>query len=87
MSCTHTLSAEQFVAHSHIYHGFTGKVSSLTHFPMELRCEDHSFLYQAVADFELGLDYILTNSLETPELYTSFNEPDAITSSVSSVLS
>ena len=29
---THTWSAEQFVAHSHIYPGFTGKVSSLTHF-------------------------------------------------------
>ena len=31
---THTWSAEQFVAHSHIYPGFTGKVSSLTHFPL-----------------------------------------------------
>ena len=30
---TCTWSAEQFVAHSHIYLGFTGKVSSLTHFP------------------------------------------------------
>ena len=28
---THTSSAEQFVAHCHIYPGFTGKVSSLTH--------------------------------------------------------
>ena len=32
---TCTWSAEQFVAHSHIYPGFTGKVSSLTHFPLE----------------------------------------------------
>ena len=32
---THTWSAEWFVAHSHIYPGFTGKVSSLTHFPFE----------------------------------------------------
>ena len=32
---THTWSAKQFVAHSHIYPGFMGKVSSLTHFPME----------------------------------------------------
>ena len=31
---TRTWSAEQFVAHSHIYPGFTGKVSSLTHFPL-----------------------------------------------------
>ena len=30
---THTWSVEWFVAHSNIYPGFTGKVSSLTHFP------------------------------------------------------
>ena len=34
---THTWSAEQFVAHFHIYPGFTGKVSSLTHFHLEPR--------------------------------------------------
>ena len=39
---------------------------------------------QAVADFEQGLDSILTDSLETPELDTSLEEPVAITSSVSS---
>ena len=39
---------------------------------------------QTVADFEQGLDSILTNSLETPELDTSLDEPDAIMSSVSS---
>ena len=32
----HIWSAEWFVVHSHIYPGFTGKVSSLTHFPLEL---------------------------------------------------
>ena len=32
---TCTWSAEWFVAHSHIYPGFTGKVSFLTHFPLE----------------------------------------------------
>ena len=36
-----------------------------------------------MADFEEGLDSILHNSLETPELDTSLDEPDAITSSVS----
>ena len=41
---THTWSAEQFVAHSHIYPGFTGKVSSLTQFPLEPGCEDYAFL-------------------------------------------
>ena len=50
MSFTHTWSAEQFVAHLHIYPGFTGKVTSLTHFPLQLGCEDHSFLDQVVAD-------------------------------------
>ena len=69
---TGTWSAEQFVAHSHIYPGFTGKVSSLTHSPLELGCEDYSFLDQAMADFDQGLDLILTNSLETPELDVSF---------------
>ena len=81
---THTWSAEQFVACSHIYPGFTGKVSSLTHFPLEPDCEDYSFLDQAVVDFEQGLDSILTNSLEIPELDTSLDEPGAITSLVSS---
>ena len=78
---THTWSAEWFVADSLIYPGFTGKVSSLTHFPLEPGCEDYAFLDQAVADFEQGLDSILTGSLETPELETSLDEPDAITSS------
>ena len=74
---THTWSAEQFVACSHIYPGFTVKVSSLTHFPLELGCEEYSFLDQAVADFEQSLDSILTNSLEAPELVASLDEPDA----------
>ena len=81
---THTWSAEWFVTHCHIYPGFTGKVSSLTHFPLEPGCEDYAFLDQAVADFEQGLDSILTDSLKTPELDTSLDEPDVITSSVSS---
>ena len=62
----------------------TGKVASLTHFPLEPGCEDYAFLDQAVTDFEQGLDSILTDSLETPELDTSLEEPDAITSSVTS---
>ena len=80
---THTWSAEWFVAHSYIYPVFTGKVSSLTNFPLEPGCEDYSFLDQAVADFEQGFDSILTNSIETLGLDTSLDEPDAITSSVS----
>ena len=82
---THSWSGEQFVAHSHIYPGFTGKVSSLTHFPLEPGCEDYAFLDQDVADFKQGQDSILTDSLETPELDASLDEPDAVTySSVSS---
>ena len=81
---THTWSAGQFVAHCHIHPGFTGKVSSLTHFPLEPGCEDYAFLDQVVADFEQGLDSILTDSLEIPELDTSLDEPDVIASSVSS---
>ena len=42
------------------------------------------FLDQAVADFEQGLDSILTDSLETPDLDTSLQESDAVTYSVSS---
>ena len=80
---TCTWSAELFMAHSHIYPGFTGKVSSLSHFPLELGCDDYSFLDQAMADFEQGLDSILTDSLETPELDPSLDEPDAVSSSVS----
>ena len=80
---TCTWSAEWFVAHSHIYPGFTGKVSSLTHFPLEPGCEDYAFLDQAVAEFKQGLDSILTDSLDTG-LDTSLDEPDAIASSVSS---
>ena len=56
-------------------------MSSLTHFTLEPGCEDYVFLDQAVADFEQGLDSILTDSFETPELDTSLDEPDAITSS------
>ena len=78
---TCTWSAEWVVACSFIYSGFTGKMSSLTHFLLEPGCEDYAFLEQAVADFEQGLDSILTDSLETSELDTSLEEPDAVTSS------
>ena len=77
---THTWSAEQFVAHSHIYPGFTGNMSSLAHFPLE----DYAFLDQAVSDFEQRLDSILNDSIKTLELDTSLDEPDVITSLVSS---
>ena len=83
MNFTCTWSAEWFVVHPHIYPGFTGKALSLTHFPLEPGCEDYFFLDQVVADFEQGLCSILTDSIKTPELDTSLNEPHAITSSAS----
>ena len=78
---THTWSAEWIVAHSQIYHGFTGKMPSLNHFPLEPGCENYSFLDQAVVDFEQGWDSILTDSINIPELDTCFDEPDVIHSS------
>ena len=48
-----------------------GKVSTLTHFPLELGCENYSFLDQAVTDIEHGLDSILMDSINTQDLYTS----------------
>ena len=58
---------------------------SLTHFPLEPESEDYALLDQGVANFKQGLDSILTDSLETPELDTSLEGPDTITpSSVSS---
>ena len=80
---TYIWSAEQFVANLHIYPKFVGKVSSHKHFPPEPGCEDYSFLDQAVADFEQGVHSILPDCLETPELDTSYEEPDVISSSVS----
>ena len=59
-------------------------MSSLTHFPLEPGCEDYSFLDQAVADFEQGLDSILIDSIEAPEFDTSLDEPETVTFSVSS---
>ena len=41
-------------------------------------------LLAPVVDFEQGLDSILTTFVKTPELDASFDEPDNLTSSVSS---
>ena len=67
-----------------IYPGLMDKVLSLTHLPLELGYEDYSFLDQAIANFQKGFDSILTDSIETLEWDTSLDEPNAITSSVSS---
>ena len=75
--------AEHFIACSHIYHGIMGKVSTLTHFPLESMCEDYSFLDEAVAVFEQNLDSIHTDSVKTPELDASFDMSDYMSLPVS----
>ena len=80
----HVEKGEHFVVQSHTYPAFMGKVSSLTHFMLESGCEDYSFLDQAVADFEQGLDSTITNSVKTLELDASFEESCGVPSSVSS---
>ena len=78
-----TLFAECFIARSHIYPGFKGKLSTSTNFPLEVGCEDCSFLDQTVEDFEHGLDSNLTDSVNTLELDVSLDEADMIPSSAS----
>ena len=40
---THTWSADCIIVQSQIYPGFMNKVSTLTHFPLELDCGDYAF--------------------------------------------
>ena len=80
----HTWFIEHFIAHSHIYPGFTGKVSTLTHCPIEPSCEDYCFLDQAMVDFEHGLILFSYTPLTCQNWSTSLKEADAIPSSVSS---
>ena len=56
-------------------------MSTLTPFLLEPGYVEFCFfLYQTVADFEHGLDSILTDSIETLELEVSFDKPDVVTS-------
>ena len=57
----HTWSVEHFVAHSHIQPGFTAKVSSLYHFPLEPGCEDYSFCIRLLPT--LNKAWILSSSI------------------------
>ena len=81
----HIWLAEHFIAQSYIYPDVMGEVPTLSHFPLEPGCEDYSFLDQAVEDLENGLDSILTDPVDAPELKESLDEADAISSSFSSV--
>ena len=69
---THSLFTVCFVAQSHIYAWFTGKVSSLTYFPLEPACEDYSCLDQAVEPFKHCLDSIFMDSIDTLECDAPF---------------
>ena len=53
-----------------------------THFPLEPGCEDYSLLDQAIEEFDHGLDSLLTDSINTPELDSYFDEADVIPSSL-----
>ena len=54
------------------------KVSTLIHFQLEPGYKDYSLLDHAVENFEQGLDSILTDSIDTPELDASLDETDVI---------
>ena len=77
---TCTWLVEHFIAWSHIYPGFMGKVSTLTHFPLTWGWEVYSFLDQAFEAFVYGIYSILTDSADTPELDASFDEAEAMPS-------
>ena len=52
--------------------------------PLEPQCEDYSFMDQEVKGFGHGLNFILTDSVNTPELDVSFDEANVMPFSFSS---
>ena len=58
-------------------------MSTLTNFLLEPGCEDYSLTKQ-LQPLNMILDFILINSVKTLELKASFDEPDTMSSSVSS---
>ena len=84
--CTYNLSVECFIVWSYIYPGVMGQVSTPIHFPLEPGCEDCFLFDQAVNDLEHHLNSILRDTFDTPELDATFDEADALPSSVSSGL-
>ena len=79
---TYIWSAEHFIALSHIYTCFMGKASTFTNFQLNQGVRIIPFLEQAAEDIQHGHDSIFTASLDTPELHASFDEVDALPSSV-----
>ena len=71
-------------AQTHIFPGYMCWVSTSTHFLLEPGCGDYPLLGQTVAYIKHVLDSILTDSVKTLEMDTSFDTFDALSSSVSS---
>ena len=68
---SHTWSAENFVAQSDIYPYFTGKMSTLIHFPLEPGCEDYSFLDQELKTLRI----VLILSSKAPSTHLNWMYP------------
>ena len=68
---TPILLAEPFVAQSHIYHGFMGKMSKLTHFQLHLVCKDYSFLTRQIRISNM----VLILSSKTPKTHQNWINP------------
>ena len=82
--CTHTRSGKNFVAWSHIYPAFTGKVSALTDFPLEPGYRDYSLLGPSSQRPWAWFWFHPPDPIESPELDASFDEADTRPSLVSS---
>ena len=61
-----------FCYSSQCYSGFTGQVSTLVPFTLDLGCEDFILFDQIAKDLEHGVDSILTDPIKTSEL-VNFN--------------
>ena len=68
---THTCSAEYLIAWSHVYPGFTDKVSILIHFLFKPDCEDYSFWNRQLN----ALSIVLILSLWAPLIHQNWMHP------------
>ena len=69
---------QQNVFCSTIYARFMDRISTLAYFLLELVCEDHTFLDQAVEEFEHCLHSSFMDSNDAVELYASFDKPNVM---------
>ena len=61
-----------------------GNMWTSTYVPFEVDCEDYTFFKTKLEKFDHGLVSIFTESVKTPKLNASCDDPDTIASSVSS---